>query len=142
MIDVVVTPVEVVVVEQTQAVDVSVPSTPSSYWEYCAVFNYLTGNVTTINHNEANYIPITWSAIPVSSLETGANWFNFVAQHTYQFAEFEVFFFGNENQGAPPEVINYPTASDLTIDIVFNGEVVYWLKILIRVPKNATGSFS
>ncbi|MBK8698369.1 MAG: hypothetical protein IPN29_01995 [Saprospiraceae bacterium] len=117
-------------------------NTPTGYWEYYAIFDWLTGDVTVLNQNELNYMQITWSPYPVANFENNSTTYYFPTLHTYAIDDIEVFYFMINNEGTNlMHVTNAGTNSTLELQWTLTGDVLSETRILIRVRKSAVGQF-
>jgi len=142
MSDVVVTPQEVVIVENSEAIDVTVlKGQQAKYLEYYALFNWFTGAIEILNGDEDNFLPITWTTFPVSNIDYGGNIYTFTATHNYSINDVQVYFEMPNNQGTPLDIYNYGENTSLELSLYWESDVLIETRILIRVSKDAVGAF-
>jgi len=118
-------------------------NSPTGYYEYYALFDWFTGDITLLNQNEANYIPISWDLTPVNNIDYGGTIYTFTATHTLDMDDVEVFFLMPNNQGTPLDIYNYGVNNDtLELSLYWESDVLIETRILIRVRKSASGAFA
>ena len=106
-------------------------NSPTGYYEHYVNLNFLNGNVTILNQNDLNYLPITWS---------WGGQYTFNTIHTYEPSDIVVFFEMPNNQGTISQIVNecYTGNLDLTL---YPGDTFQETLFLIRVRKDVSGQF-
>lgn len=112
-------------------------NTPTGYWEYYALMDYLTGAITVLNQNELNYMPIAWTYENINAGES----FVYTSEHNISPNDIEFFWLIPNNQGAVMQFDVDVDASTLVINVP-QPDPLQDLQILIRVRKDVSGSFA